>query len=90
MRNTSKPDRISIARLPARRRAPLLQRSRDEAVGARRVTAEGADMKLPITSTLVTKLLTSSDRGAMGYILLWLLGVPASLLFVIFLLRGCT
>lgn len=47
-------------------------------------------MKLPITSTLVTKLLTSSDRGAMGYILLWLLGVPASLLFVIFLLRGCT
>lgn len=30
------------------------------------------------------------SRGAIGYILLWLLGVPASVLFVIFLLRGCT
>jgi hypothetical protein len=30
------------------------------------------------------------DEGAIGYILLWLLGVPASVLFVIFLLRGCT
>jgi len=28
--------------------------------------------------------------GAVGYMLLWLLGVPASVLFVIFLLRGCT
>jgi uncharacterized protein YjbJ (UPF0337 family) len=30
------------------------------------------------------------EGGAVGYILLWLLGVPASLLFVVFLLRGCT
>jgi hypothetical protein len=30
------------------------------------------------------------ETGAMGYILLWILGVPASILFVIFLLRGCT
>ena len=29
------------------------------------------------------------ERGALGYILLWAMGVPASLLFVIFLLRGC-
>jgi hypothetical protein len=28
-------------------------------------------------------------RGAIGYILLWFLGVPASVLFAIFLLRGC-
>jgi hypothetical protein len=28
--------------------------------------------------------------GAIGYIILWILGVPASLLFLIFLLRGCT
>jgi hypothetical protein len=27
--------------------------------------------------------------GAIGYILLWFLGVPASVLFAIFLLRGC-
>jgi hypothetical protein len=29
------------------------------------------------------------EDGAAGYILLWLIGVPASLLFVVFLLRGC-
>jgi hypothetical protein len=31
-----------------------------------------------------------AEDGAMGYILLWALGVPASVLFVIFLMRGCT
>jgi len=30
------------------------------------------------------------QTGAMGYIVLWALGVPASVLFVIFLMRGCT
>jgi hypothetical protein len=29
------------------------------------------------------------QEGAMGYILLWALGVPIPLLLVIFLLRGC-
>jgi len=47
-------------------------------------------MRLPIKSLIATRLLESEDRGAVGYILMWLLGVPASLLFVIFLLRGCT
>ena len=30
------------------------------------------------------------EKGAMGYILLWLLGIPIPILLVIFLLRGCT
>ena len=30
------------------------------------------------------------QKGAIGYILLWAMGVPASVLLVIFLLRGCT
>jgi hypothetical protein len=30
------------------------------------------------------------QRGKAGWILLWLLGVPIPLLFVLFLLRGCT
>ena len=30
------------------------------------------------------------QEGKMGYILLWLLGIPIPVLFVIFLLRGCT
>ena len=29
------------------------------------------------------------QQGKVGYILLWLLGVPAPVLFVVFLLRGC-
>lgn len=29
------------------------------------------------------------EDGAAGYILLWFMGVPASVLFAIFLLRGC-
>lgn len=30
------------------------------------------------------------QAGKAGWILLWLLGVPIPLLFVLFLLRGCT
>jgi hypothetical protein len=30
------------------------------------------------------------QAGAMGYILLWLLGIPIPILLLIFLLRGCT
>lgn len=33
--------------------------------------------------------IVEGERGAIGYIVLWLLGAPASLLFIIFLLRGC-
>jgi len=29
------------------------------------------------------------QEGKLGYILLWLLGVPVPVLFMIFLLRGC-
>jgi hypothetical protein len=29
------------------------------------------------------------QEGAVGYVLLWAMGVPASLLFLIFVLRGC-
>ncbi len=32
----------------------------------------------------------NNERGAIGYIALWLMGVPASLLFFFFLMRGCT
>jgi hypothetical protein len=36
------------------------------------------------------RLYQKQEEGAIGYILLWLMGVPVSVLFVIFLLRGCT
>ena len=31
----------------------------------------------------------NKEKGAVGYILMWLMGIPASVLFLIFLLRGC-
>jgi hypothetical protein len=31
----------------------------------------------------------SKQEGKLGYILLWALGVPIPVLFVIYLLRGC-
>jgi hypothetical protein len=30
------------------------------------------------------------EKGAVGWIILWALGVPVSLLAILFLLRGCT
>jgi hypothetical protein len=30
------------------------------------------------------------EQGALGYMLLWLIGIPIPILLVIFLLRGCT
>ena len=32
----------------------------------------------------------SKQEGKMGYILLWALGVPIPILFLFYLLRGCT
>ena len=34
--------------------------------------------------------LPSAQQGRVGYILLWLLGVPIPILLLIYLLRGCT
>jgi hypothetical protein len=39
--------------------------------------------------SLTDRIIASDETGAIGYILMWLMGVPASILFVIFLLRGC-
>jgi hypothetical protein len=36
------------------------------------------------------KALPDYQSGKIGYILLWLLGVPIPVLFLIFLLRGCS
>jgi hypothetical protein len=33
---------------------------------------------------------TEKQQGKIGWILLWALGVPIPILFVLFLLRGCT
>ena len=32
----------------------------------------------------------AGESGAIGYMLLWLMGIPASVLFLVFLMRGCT
>jgi len=47
------------------------------------VTKEGTEMRKVISRY-------QQEEGAIGYILLWLMGVPASVLFLVFLVRGCT
>jgi hypothetical protein len=37
---------------------------------------------------VLMKVLLKNEQGAIGYLLAWLLGVPASILLVIFLIRG--
>jgi hypothetical protein len=46
-------------------------------------------MKAAPMRTLLTGY-RSGEKGAIGYILLWLLGVPIPVLLIIFLVRGCT
>jgi hypothetical protein len=41
-----------------------------------------------VMKTLKERYLEKQD-GVVGYGLLWLMGVPATVLFAIFLLRGC-
>jgi hypothetical protein len=31
-----------------------------------------------------------NQKGAMGWMLLWLLGIPIPILLILFLVRGCT
>ncbi len=33
--------------------------------------------------------LTTNEEGVIGYAVAWMLGIPAGVLFLIFLLRGC-
>jgi len=35
------------------------------------------------------KEMLKSQEGKIGYVILWLLGIPIPVLFLIFLLRGC-
>lgn len=42
-----------------------------------------------VTALHIASALKKQQEGKIGYILLWLLGIPIPILFVIFLLRGC-
>lgn len=37
-----------------------------------------------------SKSVPPEERGKIGWILLWLLGVPIPILLLLFLIRGCT
>lgn len=41
-------------------------------------------------NTMPSFLTRSNQQGKIGWILLWLLGVPIPVLLVLFLIRGCT
>jgi hypothetical protein len=44
----------------------------------------------PLLSDQALEALQKTQGGKVGYILLWLLGVPIPILFLIYLLRGCS
>ena len=39
---------------------------------------------------LLKKIKEAREEGKVGWILLWLLGIPLPILLILFLLRGCT
>ena len=41
-------------------------------------------------SRLQSLLSVEREQGKVGWVLLWLLGVPIPVLLVLFLIRGCT
>ena len=46
-------------------------------------------LKLVVESPTGERESFAREDGAIGYIALWLMGVPAGVLFLIFLMRGC-
>ena len=50
--------------------------------------AKRLNMKTPLLRVLPPE--AASRRGKIGWILLWLLGIPIPVLLILFLLRGCT
>lgn len=49
---------------------------------------ENVDSKIPTESNTLNRILNES--GKIGWAILWLMGVPLPILFVLYLLRGCT
>jgi cytochrome c biogenesis protein CcdA len=47
-------------------------------------------IKPPFLSEQAIAALQRTQAGKAGYILLWALGVPIPILFLIYLLRGCS
>jgi hypothetical protein len=39
---------------------------------------------------LIKDFKAAREQGAIGWILLWLIGIPLPILLIVFLLRGCT
>lgn len=49
-----------------------------------------ADMKTNLNHLISAPRIFKNQPGKLGWILLWLIGIPVPLLLIFFLLRGCT
>jgi hypothetical protein len=47
-------------------------------------------MKVVLEEEVPMRRIFSRERGKIGWLLLWLLGVPVPVLLILFLIRGCT
>jgi hypothetical protein len=75
----------------ARDHGPSLRRVFDDIAQFFRLVDVALFASPPKEEVVMSRLhqLYEQQDGAIGYILLWLMGVPAFVLFGIFLLRGC-
>ena len=48
---------------------------------------DGRDTEIHVMERLARR---AHEAGKIGWILLWLLGIPIPILFALFLMRGCT
>jgi hypothetical protein len=39
---------------------------------------------------VIKEIKEAREEGAIGWILLWLIGIPLPILLILFLIRGCT
>ena len=70
-----------------------IKRSRDQAIIGGVCAGIAEHFGWSVTGTrvvyVILSLLSAAFPGILVYIILWLMGVPAVVLFIIFLLRGC-
>jgi hypothetical protein len=52
-----------------------------------RMPIDGCDAEIYVMERMARR---AREAGKVGWILLWLLGIPIPILFALFLMRGCT
>lgn len=85
MQNPNNPNKVSEE---AVQKGPTKEHSDERLSELGFLPKEKVDESMPNENSPINRL--NSEHGKIGWAVLWLLGVPIPILFVLFLLRGCT